>query len=94
MPAGVPTVKMVVPSGRASTPVARPVSPSDAPSTVPPAPKAESSVPSGSSRMKVNVIPDTVVVEVDIRTLPGEGPDEVDAHLRAALGDLATIKVR
>ena len=45
--------------------------------------------PSGNSRMKVNVIPDTVVVEVDIRTLPGEGPDEVDAHLRAALGDLA-----
>jgi acetylornithine deacetylase/succinyl-diaminopimelate desuccinylase-like protein len=39
--------------------------------------------------MKVNVIPDTVVVEVDVRTLPGEGPDEVDAHLRAALGDLA-----
>ena len=29
--------------------------------------------PSGNSRMKVNVIPDTVVVEVDIRTLPGEG---------------------
>ena len=45
--------------------------------------------PSGNTRMKVNVIPDTVVVEVDIRTLPGEGPDEVDAHLRAALGDLA-----
>jgi acetylornithine deacetylase/succinyl-diaminopimelate desuccinylase-like protein len=43
----------------------------------------------GAGRMKVNVIPDTVVIEVDIRTLPGEGPDEVDAHLRAALGDLA-----
>jgi acetylornithine deacetylase/succinyl-diaminopimelate desuccinylase-like protein len=40
-------------------------------------------------RMKVNVIPDTVVVDVDIRTLPGDGPDEVDAHLRAALGGLA-----
>ena len=39
--------------------------------------------------MKTNVIPDHVVVEVDIRTLPGEGPDEVDAHLREALGDLA-----
>jgi len=39
--------------------------------------------------MKTNVIPDDVVVEVDVRTLPGEGPDEVDAHLRAALGDLA-----
>ena len=43
----------------------------------------------GAGRMKVNVIPDTVAIEVDIRTLPGEGPDEVDAHLRAALGDLA-----
>lgn len=40
-------------------------------------------------QMKVNVIPDTVVIDVDIRTLPGEGPDEVEAHLREALGDLA-----
>ncbi|MGI9646035.1 MAG: M20/M25/M40 family metallo-hydrolase, partial [Ilumatobacteraceae bacterium] len=39
--------------------------------------------------MKANVIPDHVVVEVDVRTLPGEGPAEVDAHLREALGDLA-----
>ncbi len=39
--------------------------------------------------MKVNVIPDTVVIDVDIRTVPGEGPAEVEAHLRAALGDLA-----
>lgn len=39
--------------------------------------------------MKTNTIPDHVVVNVDIRTLPGDGPDEVDAHLRAALGDLA-----
>jgi acetylornithine deacetylase/succinyl-diaminopimelate desuccinylase-like protein len=39
--------------------------------------------------MKTNTVPDHVVVEVDVRTLPGEGPDEVDAHLRAALGDLA-----
>jgi acetylornithine deacetylase/succinyl-diaminopimelate desuccinylase-like protein len=30
-----------------------------------------------------------VVIDVDIRTLPGEGPDEVAAHLRTALGDLA-----
>ncbi|MGK2930811.1 MAG: M20/M25/M40 family metallo-hydrolase [Acidimicrobiales bacterium] len=37
---------------------------------------------------KTNVIPDHVTVDVDIRTLPGEGPDEVDTHLRAALGDL------
>ena len=39
--------------------------------------------------MKTNVIPDSVTIEVDVRTLPGEGTDEVDAHLRAALGDLA-----
>ncbi len=44
---------------------------------------------SGGGRMKVNVIPDTVVIDVDIRTVPGEGPAEVAAHLRAALGDLA-----
>ncbi len=41
--------------------------------------------------MKVNVIPDKVVVEVDVRTLPGEGPDEVDAHLRTALGELYDV---
>jgi acetylornithine deacetylase/succinyl-diaminopimelate desuccinylase-like protein len=44
---------------------------------------------SGGGRMKVNTIPDVVVVDVDVRTMPGEGPDEVAAHLRAALGDLA-----
>jgi acetylornithine deacetylase/succinyl-diaminopimelate desuccinylase-like protein len=43
----------------------------------------------GAAGMKVNVIPSQVAIEVDIRTLPGEGPEEVDAHLRAALGDLA-----
>ena len=41
------------------------------------------------SQTKTNVIPDTVTIDVDIRTMPGEGPDEVDAHLREALGDLA-----
>ena len=44
---------------------------------------------SGGGRMKVNTIPDAVTIDVDIRTMPGEGPDEVAAHLRAALGDLA-----
>lgn len=38
---------------------------------------------------KTNVIPDTVQLDVDIRTMPGEGPEEVAAHLRDALGDLA-----
>ncbi|MEN3271795.1 MAG: hypothetical protein V7636_556, partial [Actinomycetota bacterium] len=38
---------------------------------------------------KTNVIPDLIELDVDIRTLPGEGHDEVTEHLRAALGDLA-----
>ena len=38
--------------------------------------------------VKTNVIPDKVVIEVDIRTLPGETREDVDAHLRAALGEL------
>ncbi|MEE2768138.1 MAG: M20/M25/M40 family metallo-hydrolase [Actinomycetota bacterium] len=38
---------------------------------------------------KTNVIPDRVVLDVDIRTLPGEDADDVAAHLDAALGDLA-----
>ncbi len=41
-----------------------------------------------SELMKLNVIPDSIEIGVDIRTMPGEGPAEVDAHLRAALGDL------
>jgi acetylornithine deacetylase/succinyl-diaminopimelate desuccinylase-like protein len=40
--------------------------------------------------MKTNIIPDDVTLEIDIRTLPGEGADEVQAHLHAALGDLAS----
>ncbi len=39
-------------------------------------------------RMKTNVIPDSVDLNVDIRTLPGEDAASVDAHLRTALGDL------
>jgi acetylornithine deacetylase/succinyl-diaminopimelate desuccinylase-like protein len=38
---------------------------------------------------KTNVIPGHVDVEVDIRTMPGETDEEVRAHLREALGDLA-----
>jgi acetylornithine deacetylase/succinyl-diaminopimelate desuccinylase-like protein len=41
-----------------------------------------------NSQTKTNVIPDEVVLDIDIRTMPGEGPDEVQAHLEAALGDL------
>lgn len=38
--------------------------------------------------VKTNVIPDRVVVEVDIRTLPGETTEDINEHLKAALGDL------
>ena len=40
------------------------------------------------TRMKTNTIPDCIDIGVDVRTLPGESADDVDAHLRAALGDL------
>ncbi len=42
-----------------------------------------------STQTKTNVIPDAVVLDVDVRTMPGEGPGEVRAHLDEALGDLA-----
>jgi acetylornithine deacetylase/succinyl-diaminopimelate desuccinylase-like protein len=38
-------------------------------------------------RPKTNVIPDVVDLDIDIRTMPGETADEVNAHLRSALGD-------
>jgi acetylornithine deacetylase/succinyl-diaminopimelate desuccinylase-like protein len=38
--------------------------------------------------VKTNVIPDTVDIEVDIRTIPGDDEDEVRRHLDKALGDL------
>lgn len=38
---------------------------------------------------KTNVIPGAIVLEVDVRTLPGETAADVDAHLAAALGPLA-----
>jgi acetylornithine deacetylase/succinyl-diaminopimelate desuccinylase-like protein len=38
---------------------------------------------------KLNVIPDTVTIELDIRTLPGDGPDEVRAMIDEAVGNLA-----
>jgi acetylornithine deacetylase/succinyl-diaminopimelate desuccinylase-like protein len=44
-------------------------------------------------RMKTNVIPDVIDIDVDVRTLPGEGTDEVTAHLRAALGDELASRV-
>ena len=39
--------------------------------------------------IKTNVIPDTVDLDVDIRTLPGVTGGDVDGYLREALGDLA-----
>ena len=38
--------------------------------------------------VKINVIPDEVVLDVDIRTLPGEDDAAVQAHLAEALGKL------
>lgn len=38
-------------------------------------------------RPKTNVIPDVVDLDIDIRTMPGDGTAEVEAHVRAALGD-------
>ena len=38
---------------------------------------------------KTNVIPDQVDLEIDIRTLPGDSADDIDAMLLDALGDLA-----
>jgi acetylornithine deacetylase/succinyl-diaminopimelate desuccinylase-like protein len=38
---------------------------------------------------KLNIIPDTVEIDLDIRTLPGDGLDEVKAMIDEALGDLA-----
>jgi len=37
---------------------------------------------------KTNIIPDTIDIEVDIRTVPGDDHDVVMEHLRTALGDL------
>lgn len=42
----------------------------------------------GEAPLKHNVIPDTIELGVDVRTLPGEDRDDVTAHLRTALGDL------
>ncbi len=39
---------------------------------------------------KINVIPDRVDLEVDIRTLPGDSTDEVRGMLDEALGELAS----
>jgi acetylornithine deacetylase/succinyl-diaminopimelate desuccinylase-like protein len=39
--------------------------------------------------VKTNVIPDTVNVEVDIRTIPGDDEEEVRRHLDKALADLS-----
>lgn len=40
-----------------------------------------------SGGTKTNTIPDEVIIEVDIRTVPGETAADVMTHLRAALGE-------
>ncbi|MSR12960.1 MAG: M20/M25/M40 family metallo-hydrolase [Gammaproteobacteria bacterium] len=37
---------------------------------------------------KINMIPDLVELDIDIRTMPGTTSEDVHAHLREALGDL------
>jgi acetylornithine deacetylase/succinyl-diaminopimelate desuccinylase-like protein len=37
---------------------------------------------------KTNMVPDTIDIELDIRTVPGTTDDDVEQHLRDALGDL------
>lgn len=37
---------------------------------------------------KINVIPDLVELDIDIRTVPGTSSEDVNAYLREALGDL------
>jgi acetylornithine deacetylase/succinyl-diaminopimelate desuccinylase-like protein len=37
---------------------------------------------------KTNIIPDSIDVEVDIRTVPGTTQEDVNGHLREALGEL------
>ena len=39
---------------------------------------------------KINVVPDRVAIEVDVRALPGVSPLDVDAMLKEALGDIAS----
>lgn len=38
---------------------------------------------------KTNTIPDVVDIDIDVRTMPGETPDDVREHLTEAIGDLA-----
>ena len=39
---------------------------------------------------KINVVPDRIAIDIDIRALPGVSPLDVDAMLKEALGDLAS----
>lgn len=39
---------------------------------------------------KLNIIPDTVEIDLDIRTLPGDGSEQVGEMIREALGDMAS----
>jgi len=39
---------------------------------------------------KINVIPDHITIDIDVRALPGVSPLDVDAMLKEAVGDLAS----
>jgi acetylornithine deacetylase/succinyl-diaminopimelate desuccinylase-like protein len=42
---------------------------------------------------KINVVPDTAVVEIDGRTLPGQGPEDLVRELRELVGDGLEIEI-
>lgn len=42
---------------------------------------------------KTNTVPDEVLIDLDVRTLPGETPEDVHEHLRLALGDEILAKI-
>ncbi len=47
----------------------------------------------GHGGVKVNVIPDLVELDIDIRTLPGTSAEDVNDHLREALGEALFAEV-
>jgi acetylornithine deacetylase/succinyl-diaminopimelate desuccinylase-like protein len=42
---------------------------------------------------KINTVPDRVTLQLDIRVLPGDTQDDVDNHIRTAIGDKLASKI-
>ena len=55
-----------------------------------PAPTRRSPPTWSQGGSKINVIPDRIAIDVDVRALPGVSPLDVDAMLKEALGDMAS----